>query len=273
MPRNSRSLADVTAYNKSHYGDTLCEFRRRKGLTQQQLAQALGISKNIVTHWEAGRVRPDINLLPALCDALGITLAEFFRLPLREGALSVRETQLLSAYRALSSRDKLVLESALSKLTELNQSALWERCREEFIPIFRNSQTAAAGISAQLEEASGEQVFVRKNRLSRRAREIITVNGDSMRPRYLHGQDVYVEAADDIRIGDIGIFVVNGSGYIKERRMDCLHSLNPNYPDIRLQESDDIRCYGRVLGPVAAEDYPTPEEQAVLEELGREQEP
>ncbi len=267
MRQNAKDTSDVILHNKSHYGDLISEARRKADMTQLQLAQQLGISKNIVTHWEAGRVKPDLNLIPQICRALHITLEDFFRMPLREGGLSIREQRLLNTFRALSSRDKLIVESAMQKTLELNQSDLWQRCRDEFIPIFRNSQTAAAGTAAQLEAEDGLKIYVRKTRISQRAREIITVNGDSMRPKYRNGQDVYVEDTDDLRIGEIGVFVVNGVGYIKQRQMDRLHSLNPAYPDIMLNDTDDIHCFGRVIGAVLPSDYPTPEEEAVLEEI------
>ena len=267
MQHIGKDTSKVILYNKSHYGELISEARRKADITQLQLAQQLGISKNIVTHWEAGRVKPDLNLIPQICRALHITLEDFFRIPVREGGLSVREQRLLNNFRALSGRDKLIIESAIQKTLELNQSELWQHCKEDFIPIFRNSQTAAAGSGTQLEKETGEKVYVRKTRISQRAREIITVNGDSMRPKYRNGQDVYVEDTTDLRIGEIGVFVVNGVGYIKQRQIDRLHSINPAYPDITIDDSDDILCFGRVIGVVPQADYPTPEEEAVLEEI------
>ena len=80
------------------------------------------------------------------------------------------------------------------------------------------------------------------------------------------GPNVTVELA----AGEIGLFVVNGDGYIKEWAEDRLHSLNPQYPDIPLHEEDAFRCVGRILGPVDPRDYPSNEETAVLQELMRE---
>ncbi len=267
MTRTAKDNADVIMNNKMRYGDLISEARKKAALTQQQLAAALGINKNIVTHWEAGRVKPDLNLIPLLCQTLNITLEDFFGIPSRQGGLSVREQQLLETFRSLSSREKLIVETALQKSNELNQADLKEHCKADFISIFHNDQTAAAGTAATLEESSGTRVFVRKNSASVRAREIITVNGDSMRPKYKNGQDVYVEETTDLRIGEIGVFVVNGVGYIKQRQIDRLHSLNPAYQDIILNETDDVHCYGRILGIVSSRDYPTPEEEAVLEEI------
>ena len=254
-------------YNKAHYGNTISEARRKADMTQQELGQILGINKNIVTHWEAGRVKPDLNLVPQLCDALHLTLEAFFQIPSSQDGLSTKEQQLLASYRALSSRDKLVFERALQKATDLNQAEFRRHCQEDFVAIYLNDQSAAAGAAAMLDAGNGTPVYVRKSRASLRAREMITVNGDSMRPRFQNGDVVFVEDAADVRIGEIGVFVVNGAGYIKQRQADCLHSLNPSYPDIPLRETDDVRCYGRVLGTVSPEDYPTPEEQAILEEI------
>ena len=88
-----------------------------------------------------------------------------------------------------------------------------------------------------------------------------------MLPDYPHGHGVYVMHTPILNIDDIGLFVVNGEGYIKQYRGDHLHSLNPDYPDIPLLESDDVRLVGKVLGPVNVSDYPTEEEKKVLNEL------
>ena len=47
------------------------------GLSQPDLAGILGTSKNYVSNWEVGRTRPDMNIIPALCRAIGISIAEF----------------------------------------------------------------------------------------------------------------------------------------------------------------------------------------------------
>lgn len=91
-----------------------------------------------------------------------------------------------------------------------------------------------------------------------------------MEPDFHDGQDVYVEHTPDLEIGEIGLFVVNGDGFIKQYQGDHLHSLNPEYDDIQLSEFDESRTVGRVLGVVEESDYPTREEQAVLAEIQRE---
>ena len=57
-------------------GRFLGQVRRERGLTQEQLAQRLGVSQRTVSRWETGRNMPDISMLTALCAQLEITVAE-----------------------------------------------------------------------------------------------------------------------------------------------------------------------------------------------------
>ena len=79
---------------------------------------------------------------------------------------------------------------------------------------------------------------------------MISVGGDSMEPTFHNGDKVFVEKCDSVDIGEIGIFVVNGDVYIKERGNNQLMSHNQKYNPIALTEHDSAFCCGRVLGCV-----------------------
>ena len=49
-----------------HLGRILAENRRRKGITQDELAEVMGVSKAAVSKWETESTYPDILLLPRL---------------------------------------------------------------------------------------------------------------------------------------------------------------------------------------------------------------
>ncbi len=59
-------------------GARIARSRKEKGMTQEALANALGVSNQAVSKWEGGVCCPDIQLLPSLCDTLGLTLDELF---------------------------------------------------------------------------------------------------------------------------------------------------------------------------------------------------
>ena len=51
-------------------GKTISELRRYKGLTQEQLANAVGVSAPAVSKWETSTSYPDIALLAPIARAL-----------------------------------------------------------------------------------------------------------------------------------------------------------------------------------------------------------
>lgn len=59
-------------------GAFIAENRKKRGLTQVQLAEQLGVSNKSVSKWERGFCLPDVSLYQPLCGILGITLNEFF---------------------------------------------------------------------------------------------------------------------------------------------------------------------------------------------------
>ena len=57
-------------------GSFIAARRKANGLTQSQLAEALGITDKAVSKWETGKSMPDLSLFSPLCDLLHITLNE-----------------------------------------------------------------------------------------------------------------------------------------------------------------------------------------------------
>lgn len=53
-------------------------FRKRKGLTQAELGQKIGVTNQAVSKWESETYMPDVLMLPLIADALEITLDDLF---------------------------------------------------------------------------------------------------------------------------------------------------------------------------------------------------
>lgn len=62
--------------NQRKIGVFISELRKEKNLTQQELADKLGVSDRTVGNWENGRNMPDLSLFKPLCKELGITINE-----------------------------------------------------------------------------------------------------------------------------------------------------------------------------------------------------
>ena len=56
----------------------IAHYRKRLGMTQEQLAERLGVSAQSVSKWENGVSNPDISLLPELAAALGVDINTLF---------------------------------------------------------------------------------------------------------------------------------------------------------------------------------------------------
>lgn len=54
-------------------GTNIKRLRREKEMTQESLAEYLGVSVSAVSQWESEKTAPDLSLLPPLCHLLGVT--------------------------------------------------------------------------------------------------------------------------------------------------------------------------------------------------------
>ncbi len=63
--------------NVEKIGKFIASCRKEKNLTQEQLAEKLGITSKAVSKWECGKGLPDVSLYQDICEILGITLNEF----------------------------------------------------------------------------------------------------------------------------------------------------------------------------------------------------
>ena len=64
--------------NQKKIGAFIAECRKRKKLTQLELAEKLGVTDRSVSNWENGICLPDASLYRLLCDILQISINELF---------------------------------------------------------------------------------------------------------------------------------------------------------------------------------------------------
>ena len=58
-------------------GKFISQKRKEKNLTQEQLAEKLGVSNKTISKWENGKCMPDYSVVKSLCEELEITVAFF----------------------------------------------------------------------------------------------------------------------------------------------------------------------------------------------------
>lgn len=57
-------------------GKYITKKRKEQNLTQEQLAERLGVSNKTISKWETGKCMPDYSIVESLCKELNTTLAE-----------------------------------------------------------------------------------------------------------------------------------------------------------------------------------------------------
>ena len=119
------------------------------------------------------------------------------------------------------------------------------------IPLVAASLSAGVG-SLQTEADVLDYFAFRSDWLCRKGNPdkmvLMKVYGDSMEPDYLSGDILLVQSTPTIEVGEVGVFTLNGDGYVKELGESELLSRNPEYDPIPIHESDSLQCWGRVIG-------------------------
>lgn len=64
----------------NNFGDKIFALRREKGLTQDALAELLGVTAQAVSKWERGESMPDTAMLPKIAEVFDVSLDALFGL-------------------------------------------------------------------------------------------------------------------------------------------------------------------------------------------------
>lgn len=65
--------------NQEKIGKFIFECRKENKLTQEQLAERLGVTDKTISRWENGKTMPDISLFEPLCEELKISINELLK--------------------------------------------------------------------------------------------------------------------------------------------------------------------------------------------------
>lgn len=242
-------------------GEKIKQERIKRGMTQDELAHELGYkSRTSINKIETGKrdiPRSQIKQIAKILDVSPLLLLGFedekpanktFEPSvdaLCEDKISDRELTHIKKYRTLDVYGKKLVDNVLDMECE--------RCADKdsgSIEILLCSLPASAGLGEFLSDELSKIIEIPDTPLNRSADFVVQVNGDSMRPDFDDDDYLLVHKQPQVYEGEIGIFVINGCGYVKRFGGDRLESLNEKYDDIVFSEYDNVVCYGKVIGKV-----------------------
>src|SRR5699024_12512890 len=110
----------------------------------------------------------------------------------------------------------------------------------------------SAGTGEFLAEDIKEPIMIHKSLLPEQHYDmVLQVNGDSMEPMFRNKEYVFVRKTEDLRSGQIGVFIIDGESYLKKVYINDDHiklvSLNQKYDDLIFDSVNDIHLIGTVV--------------------------
>lgn len=250
---------------KEEIGAIIKKYRTSAGLTQSFVAEQLNRPQQTIANWEVGRSQPDANTLFLLFHVLGVSIDEAFGIKAKKENAPLYSSEALKLAGDYDShmddrgretvRAVADFEIARKKTQEQRQ----QMEAGEMIDLEKVIRFSVPGYSMPLSAGTGQeagQEYPENYKLikepPRGTSFIARVSGVSMEPTYHNGELVFVHSTEEIPVGRIGAFFMDGQQWIKELGDGELISHNPEYDPIPMRE--DIRCQGLVLG-VCDESY------------------
>lgn len=201
------------------FADMFTYLRKRKGLTQAELASALNISQSTVTMYERGKRKPTLEDAEAIADYFNVDMNTLVGGQLEDG--------------------KPIISNDVVRLPVIAE--------------------VAAGFkdNTAMEDWEGDSIEIPRSYLKGHPIEdffMLRVKGDSMYPLYMAGDIVLVlRQATLNRSGDIGVIRYNEEEatlkkveFVYGENWMRLVAINPNYPPMLIENEDLEQC--SVLG-------------------------
>ncbi|MBQ7858878.1 MAG: helix-turn-helix domain-containing protein [Faecalibacterium sp.] len=202
------------------FSQLLKEARKKKRLSQTELAVKLGVTQQAVGKWEAGRSSPDPTTIARIAEILGTTT------------------------------DYLLGLHQPGPETDAAAERFFGGYRESLIPVIG---TVKAGYGAlAFEEDYGKEYANVKDPANY---FYLVVRGDSMEPRIQDGDLALIHRQNTLDNGDLGVVVFGDEGegtlkkYIQRGNSIILRAFNPDYEDkvIKGEELNHLYIAGKVV--------------------------
>ena len=190
-----------------------------RGIPPTVACKNSGISESAYKKWE--KSSPKSDTIIKLASTLNFSID--YLLTGKEPTIPAEYQFIISSYQELSKNNKQLLQDIITSMIEIQ---LEEERRSQIkvttIRLMRNKVSAGIGYDLNFNSDDDfKNIEVLDTPEAESADFAVTVEGESMSPDFHDGDIVLVKQQDNIDIGQIGIFTIDGDGYIKEYGEDC----------------------------------------------------
>lgn len=238
--------------------DNLKAICDKKNIKITPLILECGGTKGVIGGWKKG-ASPNSDIVMKLSVRLNVPTDQLLfgdDKNLSGDKLSDDEQNLLEHFRKLSERSKGIILGRVEQLIELEVKTtqkIEETAHKKHLKINCSTYQVSAGTGFELGEGDEwYEIEVPDTFEARKADFALKIKGNSMEPIYFDGDIVLVKKQPSVDFGEIGIFNIEGNGYIKKFGGSRLISLNAEYDDIHISDYDEERiyCFGKVIGRI-----------------------
>ncbi len=244
--------------------ENITYFRKQRGITQKELAKEVGITASTMTDYMKLRSAPSFGVIQKLADYFGVKKSDIDTTFKEESTNSLPDTPDLltqqitdKVVQLTPDNKKIVLRTSEELLESQNEEETKiNEVSEVIIRLDDYRQTTYRRVTGVVSAGSGSmqdddldmEVSFYEDEIPDDYDAIAYVVGNSMEPKIKNGDYLFIKNTPQVDYNTIGIFQVDGANYVKKLRQGYLESLNPECADIHLDESNDIRTIGEVVG-------------------------
>jgi len=230
------------------------EIRKTKKLSQEAFGKRLGVSGAAISRLEQGERGVTEQMILSISREFGISEKW-----LRDGTgdMETKRSPALSQFEQIIEdfdlEDLVKVREFMDMLIKVKEGSKIIQIRDhiEYISRPLYDLPASAGNGQFLDSSHYEMMDFPAGIVPPDSTFCVRVAGDSMEPNFFNQDVVFVRQIPVINSGEIGVFVLNGEGFIKkyvcEEESCSLVSLNPAYEPILIKESDHLKVVGKVV--------------------------
>ena len=253
--------------------ENITYFRKQRGITQKELAKEVGITASTMTDYMKLRSAPSFGVIQKLANYFGVKKSDIDTTFKEESTNSLPDTpdlltqQITDKVVQLTPDNKKIVLRTSEELLERQKAngGTYRQKNEEETKINEVSENiirlddyrqttyrrvtgvVSAGSGSMQDDDLDMEVSFYEDEIPDDYDAIAYVVGNSMEPKIKNGDYLFIKNTPQVDFNTIGIFQVDGANYVKKLRQGYLESLNPDYEDIHLDESNDIRTIGKVV--------------------------
>jgi repressor LexA len=230
------------------------QIRTSLGLTQAEFGSKINLKKPTISELENGKRPLSDRVIADVCREFNVS-EEWLKTG--NGDMFIKQSPALNQFEQLihdfSLEELRKMNEFMEMLIKVKEGSKVIQIRDYVETIARPlyDLPASAGNGHFLDGEHYEMVDFPANAVPPDSTFCVRIAGDSMEPEFHDHDIVFVKQMQMIESGQVGVFVLNGEGFIKQYFEDgencSLVSLNPEYDPIVITECDTLKVVGKVV--------------------------